>query len=244
MTVNLFCLTKEFAIVVADRRLTYTNGKVASDRATKVLNIVCKDACLIAAFNGYAGNDEDSAPLNWLERDQSLVTLPLEGLIDRVKATLEDQLKGVERKVARLSLTMVGYNAGIPFMCHISNYEQLGGGGTISAVASETMHVEKLVSDFVFAQTGYYPPIKAGRLKRKFKKLLERGANLKTLKKELLKAARDVPFSDKTIKVVGANCHCVVLRPNGSFEGGPETLGRSTLLEIPSFMGRGFTYST
>jgi len=96
---------------------------------------------------------------------------------------------------------------------------------------------------FVFVQTGYYPPIKAGKLKRKFKKLYERSADLGTLRKALLKAARDVPFSNKNIKVVGANCHCVVLRPNGAFEGGPKALGRSTLLEMPNFLGPGASYS-
>lgn len=243
MTVNLFCVTNSFAVVVADRRLSYGTGKIASDRATKIINIACQNARLIGAFNGYVGNNENNTPLNWLEREGGLANLPLSAFLEKTKEVLEAGLRGQRSDVARLSLTMAGYLHHAPVLCHISNYETLDSNANPASHAGSEMHIQRFDNDFICAQTGYYPKEKGLSLRRTFEALQKDSANMKRIKKELLKAARDVPFADSLEGSVGPNCHSVVLTPNGGFENGLETIGGTSVLEYPSYIGAGGAFS-
>lgn len=242
MTINLFCATKDFAVCVADRRLTLASGAIASDRARKILNVACKDARLIAAFNGFAGTDLNGSPIDWLVRCTGIGDQYLVDLIETVKTILARGLRGVSPELARLSFTLVGFWQGRPVLVHISNYEFLQTNRLLSS-AAETMEAEWFTDGFVCAQTGSYSKEKEAELSKTFRKIREQGATSDRVRKMFLKAARDIPFTGNRDGVVGANCHSVILDAARGYVCNLHTLGGSTVLEFPSFVGPSSTFS-
>lgn len=52
MTLIITSLSNDVVTQVSDRKLTYPDGRVASDRATKAVCVVCADAMFSIAYKG------------------------------------------------------------------------------------------------------------------------------------------------------------------------------------------------
>lgn len=243
MTVNLFCVTKNFAVCVADRRLTYASGPLASDRAKKILHIQCQDARLIAAFNGFAGSSEGDTPIDLIFRAESLGNMGFWDLTSKIKSKLENRLKNTPRNNAKLSFTLIGFWQGRPVLVHISNYEFLKPKQVLND-AQQTMKIELFTDDFIAVQTGFVcKPKKEAALSKKFKEFYERGATPECIRKTMLKAARDIPYLGERDGVVGANCHSVILSATGESRSMLHAIGGTTVYEFPDIIGPRLSYS-
>jgi len=242
MTINLFYITRDFAVCVTDRRLTRSSGSIVSDRAKKIFQIQCKDAQIIAAFNGYAGRNMKDSPIDWILRAKEVSNMNLIDLIPKIKKILENNLNNVREELGRLSLTLTGYWQGKPVLIHISNYEHLQSKNVLEKVKAP-MKTEWFTDDFIFVQTGSFIKSKESALLTKAHNFFKRGADRNEVKTMLLKAARDVPYLGKRSGVVGTNCHSVVLDAKGGYTAKPHTVGGATLIEAPDFIGLGSTFT-
>jgi len=242
MTVNLFCITNDFAVCVADRRFTSEIGDIVSDRAKKILLIQCQDARVIAAFNGYAGKSTNDSPIDWILRAKGLGAMNFSDLVNRIKLILENNLKKTPRNLARLSLTLCGFQYRQPVLVHISNYESLEPNKVLKD-AQEVMTTEWFSKDFLSVVTGSYNALDEASLKRKFETYYKHGTTPEAVRRTMLKAARDVSFLGGRAGNVGANCHSVILDVSAGYTCNLHAVGGTSVKEFPDTIGVSSTFS-
>lgn len=241
MTLNLTLLTREFAICVVDRRLSAPTGGILSERGNKLTMFECDGARGFVTYNGIGSDDVGKSPNDWMADNPHLPTLPLDRFVNAIKLDANKRLarlasKGVD---VRHSFVIAGF-ASAPFICLLSNYEDLvGEGARAKARAQLSDHWGRINGDsksgYILLATGDFPPDRR-RLVNPVLEALKIGRAPQRIRTRMTKVIRDVAYGRDRQGSVGTSVHSAILPAQGECEVSTDVVGGTTLLESPNFL--------
>jgi hypothetical protein len=245
VSLNVTVATPEFVACATDRRLTSKNG-VHSERSSKLVQFFCRTARGIITYNGIGCDRDGVTPSEWLHEIQELDKLDLMALAGEIAKILDERSSKLAADFGgnpRHTFVISAYEAGVPIIGMISNYESIDGNAALSQ-ARKNATVEMLSATkpaaYVAIVTGATNIVRARSKKELFDALTKHGSRDEILRR-MKKVIRDTAYVDRIKGSVGSSITFSYADRDSGFVCGTDVVGGSEIFEMPGMISPGFS---
>jgi len=250
MSLNVTVVTWSYIACVTDRRLTRCDGKILSERSTKLTCFDLQSGVRgFITYNGIGCGADGITPSDWIANLPLREGMSLKDLAELIKANAEPRIQALAPQFQgnpRHTFVIGAFVGAVPFLVQLSNYETLQDEG-VKALAAPSLSIEfveakSLTSRGAFIMTGATPQTKNSD-KKKLIELLDNNATPNQIVARTTKLIRDVSYRKDRIGTVGTSVLSGFWPQFGGADVASNVVGGSWINEVPNFITPGARYS-